>query len=219
METLVKTLEQTIPPHDMQLGAVYDAAAHSCRFSLWAPTSRDVSVNLYQNAGDSSPTFTLPLRYDDATGLWCGIFAERDPELFFYDYTLTNETGTHTVLDPYSFSMAACTGSGGIGRGAIINLQKETLKPEREYPYITLQKREDAIIYEVSVRDFTASPDSGVKNIPGTYKAFIEKIPYLRELGITHIQLMPVLNFYYTDETNQQYEDAGTVHNNNYNWG
>lgn len=30
---------------------------------------------------------------------------------------------------------------------------------------------------------------------------------------------MPVLNFYYTDETNQQYEDAGTVHNNNYNWG
>ena len=52
METLVKTLEQTIPPRDMQLGAVYDAAAQSCRFSLWAPTSRDVSVNLYQNAGD-----------------------------------------------------------------------------------------------------------------------------------------------------------------------
>lgn len=120
METLVKTLEQTIPPHDMQLGAAYDAAAQSCRFSLWAPTSRDVSVNLYQNAGDSTPAFTVPLRYDDATGLWCGIFAERDPELFFYDYTLTNETGTHTVLDPYSFSMAACTGSGGIGRGAII---------------------------------------------------------------------------------------------------
>ena len=219
MKSSVQTCEQTVPPKNVQLGAVYDAAAQSCRFSLWAPTSRDVSVNLYQNAGDSSPAFTLPLQYDDATGLWCGIFAERDPELFLYDYTLTNETGTHTVLDPYSLSMTAYTGNGSHGRGAIINLQKETLKPEREYPYITLQKREDAIIYEVSVRDFTASPDSGVKNIPGTYKAFIEKIPYLCELGITHIQLMPVLNFYYTDETNRKYEDAGTVHNNNYNWG
>lgn len=219
MKVPIQICEQTVPPRDMQLGALYDAATQSCCFSLWAPTSRAVSVHLYRNAGDSAPAFTVPLRYDDATGLWCGSFAERDPEGFFYDYTLTNEMGTHTVLDPYSLSMAAYTGNGGIGRGAIINLQKETLKPEREYPYITLQKREDAIIYEVSVRDFTASPDSGVKNIPGTYKAFIEKIPYLRELGITHIQLMPVLNFYYTDETNQQYEDAGTVHNNNYNWG
>ena len=100
MKSSVQTCEQTVPPKDVPLGAVYDAAAQSCRFSLWAPTSRDVSVNLYQNAGDSAPAFTLPLQYDDATGLWCGIFAERDPELLFYDYTLTNETGTHTVLDP-----------------------------------------------------------------------------------------------------------------------
>jgi hypothetical protein len=219
MKLSIQTGAQLLPSSNGSLGALYDAATQSCCFSLWAPTSRDVSVHLYRNAGDSAPAFTVPLRYDDATGLWCGSFAEWDPEGFFYDYTLTNETGTHTVLDPYSLSMAAYTGNGGIGQGAIINLQKETLKPEREYPYITLQKREDAIIYEVSVRDFTASPDSGVKNIPGTYKAFIEKIPYLRELGITHIQLMPVLNFYYTDETNRRYEDAGTVHNNNYNWG
>ena len=219
MKLSIQTGAQLLPSSNGSLGALYDAATQSCCFSLWAPTSRAVSVNLYQNAGDLTPAFTVPLRYDDATGLWCGSFAEADPEGFLYDYTLTNEMGTHTVLDPYSLSMAAYTGNGGIGRGAIINLQKETLKPEREYPYITLQKREDAIIYEVSVRDFTASPDSGVKNIPGTYRAFIEKIPYLRELGITHIQLMPVLNFYYTDETNQQYEDAGTVHNNNYNWG
>lgn len=177
MKVPIQICEQTVPPRDMQLGAVYDAAAQSCRFSLWAPTSRAVSVHLYQNAGDLTPAFTVPLRYDDATGLWCGSFAERDPELFFYDYTLTNEMGTHTVLDPYSLSMAAYTGNGGIGRGAIINLQKETLKPEREYPYITMQKREDAIIYEVSVRDFTASPDSGVKNIPGTYGPLSKKSP------------------------------------------
>ena len=177
MKVPIQICEQTVPPRDMQLGAVYDAAAQSCRFSLWAPTSRDVSVNLYQNAGDLTPAFTVPLRYDDATGLWCGSFAERDPELFLYDYTLTNETGTHTVLDPYSLSMAAYTGNGGIGRGAIINLQKETLKPEREYPYITLQKREDAIIYEVSVPILPPAPIPALKISPARIKPLSKKSP------------------------------------------
>ena len=215
----MQTLEHTIPSKDTQLGAVYDSAAQNCRFFLWAPGSSAVSVNLYQKADDAKPAFTVPLTYDEHTGLWQGSFAERDPELLFYDYTLTNQLGTHTVLDPYAVSMAAYTGNGGMGKGAVIDLRKKTLKPDREYPYVTLQKREDAVIYEVSVRDFTVSPDSGVKNIPGTYKAFIEKIPYIKSLGVTHIQLMPVLNFYYTDETNRRYEDSGAVHNNNYNWG
>ena len=47
----------------------------------------------------------------------------------------------------------------------------------------------------------------------------IEKIPYLKSLGITHVQLMPVLNFYFTDETKTAYEGSGTVSGNNYNWG
>ena len=216
---LLQTLEQTVPPKEMQLGAVYNSDTKSCLFSLWAPTSRDVSVNLYKKADSGKPDFTVPLSYDEKTGIWQGSFTEEDAEGFFYDYTLTNEQGTQTVLDPYARSMAAYTGNGGVGRGAVIDLHKKTLMPEKDYPYVTLQKREDAVLYEVSVRDFTVSPDSGVTNIPGTYSAFIEKIPYLKELGVTHIQLMPVLNFYYTDETNRRYEDAGTVQNNNYNWG
>ncbi|MEL3905453.1 MAG: alpha-amylase family glycosyl hydrolase [Treponema sp.] len=216
---LLEKLEQTVPAGDVRLGALYDSAAKNCRFMLWAPTSREVRVNLYKNAEDGQAAFTVPLTYDEKTGVWHGVFAEQDPELFFYDYTVTNQLGTQTVLDPYAVSMAAYTGTGGIGRGAIVDLDKASLKPQRQYPFVPLKKREDAIIYEVSVRDFTVSPDSGVKNIPGTYKAFIEKIPYLQQLGVTHIQLMPVLNFYYTDETLREYEDAGTVHGNNYNWG
>ena len=216
---LLKPEDACIPSGDTKLGAVYNPADKSCCFSVWAPTSHDVRVNLYLHAADTEPAFTLPLQYDATTGVWYGCFLEQDSELLFYDYTLTNKHGTHTVLDPYSFSMAAYTGDGGLGRGAVINLHKSDLEPAPLYPYITLKKREDAIVYEVSVRDFTVSPDSNVKNIPGTYKAFIEKIPYLQQLGVTHIQLMPVLNFYYTDETSRRYEDAGTVHNNNYNWG
>ena len=51
-----------------------------------------------------------------------------------------------------------------------------------------------AIIYELHVGGFTRHPSSGVKH-PGTFAGLIEKIPYLGELGITHVELMPVMAF------------------------
>ena len=51
-----------------------------------------------------------------------------------------------------------------------------------------------AVIYEVHVGGFTSHPSSGVKH-PGTFAGLIEKIPYLRELGVTHVELMPVMAF------------------------
>ena len=57
---------------------------------------------------------------------------------------------------------------------------------------------EDTVIYEMHVRGFTRSPSSGVKH-PGTFAGVIEKIPYLRDLGITAVELMPVFDFDETD--------------------
>ena len=51
-----------------------------------------------------------------------------------------------------------------------------------------------SVIYETHLKGFTASPTSGVQ-FPGTYKGFIEKIPYLKELGITAVELMPIFEF------------------------
>jgi glycogen operon protein len=53
---------------------------------------------------------------------------------------------------------------------------------------------ENAVIYEVHVGGFTRHPSSGVKH-PGTFLGFIEKIPYLKSLGITHVELLPVMAF------------------------
>jgi isoamylase len=53
---------------------------------------------------------------------------------------------------------------------------------------------EDTIIYEVHVRGFTKSPSSRVAH-PGTFSGIIEKIPYLKELGITAVELLPVFDF------------------------
>lgn len=53
---------------------------------------------------------------------------------------------------------------------------------------------EGAIIYELHVGGYTRHPSSGVRQ-PGSFAGLIEKIPYLRELGVTHVQLMPVMAF------------------------
>lgn len=57
-----------------------------------------------------------------------------------------------------------------------------------------LQELNETIIYELHVGGFTRSPTSGVK-APGTFSGVIEKIPYLKDLGITAVELMPVSDF------------------------
>lgn len=57
---------------------------------------------------------------------------------------------------------------------------------------------EETIIYELHASGFTKSPSSGVKH-PGTFSGIIEKIPYLKELGITAVELLPVFDFDETD--------------------
>ncbi len=59
----------------------------------------------------------------------------------------------------------------------------------------------DSIIYEVHLKGFTAGKDSGVSS-PGTYMGFIEKIPYLKRVGMTAVEFMPVFEFDEYENTN-----------------
>ena len=215
----VHLAEQMQPPADLVLGAEYKDK--SVTFRLWAPTASRVVANLYSAAGLEKATYTVALEKDRASGVWSASFDKTDPDGFFYDYTVENSKGRMTVLDPYARSMEAFRNDGSAGRGAVIDLHSSRALPAggMDAGYYPLKKREDALIYEISVRDFTISPDSGVAAEPGTYKAFIEKIPYLKALGITHVQLMPVVNFYNNDETDRSYDGRGLVNGSNYNWG
>jgi isoamylase len=53
---------------------------------------------------------------------------------------------------------------------------------------------EDSLIYELHVRGFTCHPSSGVAH-PGTFLGLVEKIPYLKELGVTAVELLPIHEF------------------------
>jgi len=66
---------------------------------------------------------------------------------------------------------------------------------------------ENCIIYELHVGGFTRHPTSNVKN-PGTFSAIIEKIPYLKDLGITVIELLPVMAFDEQDIPDQGYDQG-----------
>ncbi|MCY3778689.1 MAG: glycogen debranching protein GlgX [Chloroflexi bacterium] len=71
---------------------------------------------------------------------------------------------------------------------------------------------EDLVIYEMHVRGFTAHPSADVK-APGTYAAVIEKIPYLLELGVNCIELMPVFEFDELDNDNEDPETGAPLQN------
>ncbi|GAB6100540.1 hypothetical protein JCM16358_24190 [Halanaerocella petrolearia] len=109
-----------------------------------------------------------------------------------------------------------------IGKGAVVDLEQTNPQEWENDDYIELDQPQDAVVYEMSVRDFTVASNSGVEEEKrGTYLGFIDKIPHLKELGITHVQLMPILNFYYGNEYKKEYEDVGDDIDGsyNYNWG
>ncbi|SAK52636.1 glycogen debranching enzyme GlgX [Caballeronia hypogeia] len=60
--------------------------------------------------------------------------------------------------------------------------------------YVDVRTLDDAIIYELHVGGFTRHASSGVRH-PGTFAGLIEKIPYLKALGVTHVELLPVMAF------------------------
>jgi glycogen operon protein len=64
----------------------------------------------------------------------------------------------------------------------------------------------DSVIYEAHVRGFTADPSSGAAH-PGTFRGLVEKIPYLKALGVTAVELMPVTEF---EENDNAFRDPNT---------
>src|SRR6516165_10527731 len=70
----------------------------------------------------------------------------------------------------------------------------------------------DMIIYEMHVGGFTRHPSSGVKH-PGTFAGVIEKIPYLKELGITAVELLPVMQYDSEEVLRMAPDGSGPLHN------
>jgi pullulanase len=187
------------------LGATWTKEKTS--FRLWAPTASAVHINLYEagTAGVDDLKERLPMTAD-ANGTWV---AEKAGDLngVYYTYSVTVDGITREACDPY----ARATGVNG-QRAMVIDLAStnpEGWGNDKDPNYN--EGINDAIIYELHVRDLSIDESSGITN-KGKYLGLIEAgtknpygqstgLDYMKNLGITHIHLLPVYDYASVDES------------------
>jgi pullulanase-type alpha-1,6-glucosidase len=176
---------------------------------VWAPTARNLTLRVF---GDSTAqTFTShPMTLDAASGVWS--YTAPDSSVYgkYYQYEAqvfvrsTNRVETNVVTDPYSVSLALNS-----TRSHLVSLDDAQLQPRgwRSLTKPWLRAPEDIVLYELHVRDFSATDSTVPANLRGTYAAFTQKrsdgMKHLATLGlagVTHVHLLPSFDFATTNE-------------------
>ena len=195
------------------LGLTYSPAAS--HFKIWAPTAKRVVVHFYAKGegGQLREALTMNRATD---GVW-ELTIKRDLQGLFYTYQV--ETADARLAETPGIQAKAVGVNGR--RAAIIDLARTNPAGWSQDVRPPLESPNDIILYEVHVRDFTIAPGSGSSH-PGKYLGMVEAgtknpagqatgIDHLRELGVTHVHLLPVFDHQSIDETRL---DAPQ-----YNWG
>ncbi len=182
-------------------------------FALYSRNARSVTLLLYAPGNSSLPVYQRRLdRLVHKTGrVWhCRVRADEAPGAAHYGYRVEGEPGARdghrfdpekVLLDPYApavhfppgYSREACKGAGPTdGRAPLGVLPRGERHPVRPQGR-RVRHSHDTVVYELHVRGFTARSSSGVSpEKRGTFAGLVEKIPYLAELGVTVVELMPV---------------------------
>ena len=220
--------------YDGKLGADLKEEGKQVDLTLWSPSADKVSVVIYDKNDPEKVVGTVALEKGER-GTWkqtldsTNKLGITDFTGYYYQYQIERQGKTVLALDPYAKSLAAWNSDDAkiddahkVAKAAFVNPAK--LGPQDlTYGKIrNFKSREDAVIYEAHVRDFTSDP-AIAKDLTkpfGTFEAFIEKLDYLKNLGVTHIQLLPVLSYYFVNElkNHERLSDYASS-NSNYNWG
>lgn len=220
--------------YDGKLGADLKEEGKQVDLTLWSPSADKVSVVVYDKNDPEKVVGTVALEKGER-GTWkqtldsTNKLGITDFTGYYYQYQIERQGKTVLALDPYAKSLAAWNSdlaktdaSHKVAKAAFVDPAK--LGPQDlTYGKIhNFKTREDAVIYEAHVRDFTSDP-AIAKDLTkpfGTFEAFIEKLDYLKDLGVTHIQLLPVLSYYFVNElkNHERLSDYASS-NSNYNWG
>ncbi|NMA90472.1 MAG: pullulanase [Amphibacillus sp.] len=214
--------------YDGELGLIFKEDG-SVELKLWSPSADRVDLILYDK-GDQNKVITDQLSMEQGDrGVWSIRLTENNTGIndltgYYYHYLIHRHGKSVLALDPYAKSMAAWDSTNEqncIGKAAIVN--PANIGPKLDYATIEgYEKREDAIIYEVHVRDFTSDPSISdqISYQFGTFSAFVEKLDYIQSLGVTHVQLLPVMSYFFVNEnkSGQRLLEYSSIHNN-YNWG
>jgi pullulanase, type I len=192
---------------------IYSPSA-SC-FSLWAPTAEKVRLNLYAEGMGGDAFKVVPMK-KASDGFWT-VKVNSNLDGRFYTYQIFYK-GAWLKETPGIFAKAV--GVNG-RRAAVINLRTTDPLDWKSDVRPALAHFTDIVVYEMHHRDFSVASNSGMLH-KGKYLALTEHgtvndygqatgIDHLRDLGITHVHLLPSYDYGSVDETR--------LNDNKYNWG
>ncbi len=209
-----------LPGKPLPLGATVQAGG--VNFSVFTRNGSSVVLELFQSAGDASPirSYTLDPAVNRTGDLW-HVFVEGLTAGALYLYRVDGPfrpteglrfNPNKYLIDPYAkaltpnsifreldksyippphidgdlFFTTHCT-AAGFPKGVVVDDDDFDWQGDRPLNY----PLRFSVLYEAHVKGLSVHPSSGVAH-PGTYRGVIESIPYLKELGITSLELLPI---------------------------
>jgi pullulanase/glycogen debranching enzyme len=179
---------------------------HATTFKLWAPTAQRVALCLYAR-GSGQATSLQRMRRDAASGVW-SLRVPRNLQGHYFAYTVDvfargKGLVRNLVTDPYALSLTADS-----QRGFIADLNASTTKPPgwdahslSARPARRVQHPVDMVIYELHVRDFSASDATVRPEHRGKYLAFtnaasagMQHLQRLADAGVTDVHFLPIFD-------------------------
>ena len=149
---------------------------------------KETSLVLYEKNTGEREEYKLTNEYRIGN-MYSIVIEDIDPAKYTYNF---QENGKE-ILDPYAKVICGNEVWGDTEERLLsAGIQVENFKWEEDK--VLMNPYEKSVIYQLHVRGFTKHVSSGVKK-KGTFEGIIEKIPYLKELGITAIELMPSYEF------------------------
>ncbi|WP_341458750.1 type I pullulanase [Clostridium vincentii] len=182
-------------------------------FKVWSPLADNISLCIYEDYNKEDKIKYSMQKRD--RGVW-EIFLKEEVEGKYYTFLSSINNVTKESVDPYARALSV---NGE--KGAIVNMEKTNPENWQFHSRPTIKNSIDAVIYEVNIRDISSDENSGIKS-KGKYLGLVEEntrgpgrtktgLNHMKDLGITHVQLLPIYDFASVDET--------VINNTNYNWG
>lgn len=210
----------TLPGYPLPYGAT--VSGRGVQFSIFSRNASSVTLVLYDSADpiSSHENIVLDPLLNKTGDIW-HIWVEGVKEGQLYAYRMDGEYNTEKghrfnkfklLLDPYAravtgnfnWNMSDARGFEVIGGTGVISSTKDSgpgapkcIVINHDFDWFDRPLRKnlsETVIYEMHVKGFTSHESSKV-NAKGTYKGIVEKIPYLKKLGVTAVELMPIQEF------------------------
>lgn len=214
-----------------RLGAFADS--DGTKFALWSPCALKVSLRLFTHGSkeedgtdEDKPIIVYQMQYG-RNGVFT-LHTRKNLSGTYYDFEIEHEDGTVITPDPYA---KACGVNGK--RSMVIDLR--TTDPDGWAEDKAPAKTADTVICELHVKDFSWDKSGGFPDdVRGRFLAFTKTktylngedkslktgLPYLKDLGVTHIQLMPIYDYGSVDEAlSFKNHLKGSKEEEHFNWG